>query len=258
MESKGLMGGFYKISEWIMRIAGSNLLWVLCSSPFLFFLITKLLFLQNPDLPPENLTILAMAVLTPFVLFPATSALFSVTRKWVMGQTDLGVFKVYFKSYKENYKQSMIGGIFYTILVVVMVFDYTVYMNQFQNLQIIGIIVIFFLALLLLSMFNFFSLLSHYQLKTTQLLKNAVMFTIISPLRTLLTLVVAIAVGYFTLRYGWLFFVGTASLIAFVAFYNFYIAFNKVQAKAERLTQAEEELKDENEIRLDVPEKEKN
>ena len=29
-----------------------------------------------------------------------------------MGNPDVSVFKTFFKGYKENYKQSMIGGIF--------------------------------------------------------------------------------------------------------------------------------------------------
>ncbi|MCM3699844.1 YesL family protein [Paenibacillus macerans] len=241
MEYKGFMGGFYKITEWIMRISGSNLLWLLCSSPFLFFLLTKLLLLQSPGAPQENLTLWAMGILAPFTLFPATAALFSVTRKWVMGEADLSIIKVYFKGYKENYKQSMLGGIFYTLLIVIMYVDYTVYMTQISNMQIIGMIMLFLLFLLLLSLFNFFSLVAHYHLGAFQLIKNAILFTIIRPFRTLSTLICVVVLGVLTMRFTWLILFGFGSLAALVAFYNFYIAYNKIQEKVEKMREAEEE-----------------
>ncbi|MEJ1715142.1 YesL family protein, partial [Escherichia coli] len=68
-----------------------------------------------------------MGILAPFTLFPAISALFNVVRKWVMGDSDVPILRTFFKGYKDNYKQSMIGGIFYTLLFVIMWVDYKVY-----------------------------------------------------------------------------------------------------------------------------------
>ncbi|MDQ0086780.1 putative membrane protein YesL [Paenibacillus anaericanus] len=232
MEYKGLMGGFYKITEWIMRISGSNLLWMICSLPFMFFLMTWLL---SPDAIVRDQTLLFMAVLAPFTLFPATAALFSVARKWVMGESDLSVFKVYFKGYKENYKQSMFGGIFYTLLIVIMVVDYNVYMKQFENLQIIGMIMLVFLLILSVSLFNFFSLVSHYHLKVILLIKNSILLTIISPLRVIYTVITTIALALITVKFPWLIMFGFGSLTAYIAFYNFYRAYTKLQAKAEKM-----------------------
>lgn len=259
MEYKGFMGGFYRITEWIMRISGSNLLWLLCSSPFMLVLAMKvLLLLQTPTPPPETLSIWIMGILAPFTLFPATAALFSVTRKWVMGEGDLSIIKVYFKGYKENYKQSMIGGIFYTLLFAIMYVDYRVYMTQMDNLQIIGMVMLFFLLLLSLSLFNFFSLVAHYHLGAFQLIKNAILFTILRPFRTISTLICAGVLAFLTMRYGWLIFFGFGSLTSVVAFYNFYIAYNKIQEKVERMRQAEEDsansqAEEDEDMALDLP-----
>ncbi|MNO75668.1 hypothetical protein D3C76_667230 [compost metagenome] len=231
------MGGLYKITEWISRIAGSNLLWVLCASPFLMVLGTKALLISNPvpGAQPENFTYLLMAILAPFVLFPATSALFSVVRKWVMGETDLSVIKVYFKGYKENYKQSMIGGIFYTVLIIVMIFDYNAYMKQLENLQMIGIIILIFLIILSISMFNFFSMVAHYHMRAFQLIKNAILLTIIRPFRMLTTVICTGVLVLLTMKYLWLILFGFGSLTALVAYYNFHIAYNKIQEKVEKM-----------------------
>lgn len=240
MEYKGLMSGFYKVTEWIMRISGSNLLWLLCSSPFLFFVLTGLL---TPDIEMWIQIAWILAILAPFTLFPATAALFSVTRKWVMGDTDVSVVKVYFKGYKENYKQSMIGGIFYTLLIIIMIVDYNVYMKQFTNMQIIGIIMLIFLILLSVSLFNFFSLVAHYHLKTTLLIKNAILLTILRPFRVLSTVLCVIALGFITMQFTWLILFGFGTLTAFVAFYNFNISYNKLQEKVEKMRQKEEGAK---------------
>src|SRR5690606_35821524 len=111
--------------------------------------------------------------------------------------------------------------------------------NQMNNLQMIGMVMLFFLLILSLSLFNFFSLVAHYHLGALQLIKNAILFTILRPFRTLSTLICAGVLGFLTLRFGWLIFFGFGSLTAFVAFYNFYIAYNKIQEKVERMRQNE-------------------
>lgn len=234
MEFKGAMGGLYRITEWIMRIAGSNLLWLLCSSPFLFFVLTKLLSVLN-GFGDDPLSTYGIAILAPFTFFPATAALFTVVRKWVMGDVDVPIFKTYFKGYKENYKQSMIGGIFYTLLFVVIAVDYTVYMKKLENMQLIGVIMLVFLIVLFVSMFNFFSMVSHYHMKTSLMLKNAVLLTLIRPFRAFSTLAGAAIILYITYKFQWLIFFGTASLAAWFAFFNFYATYNKMQEQIAKM-----------------------
>ncbi|WP_138495537.1 YesL family protein [Paenibacillus pinistramenti] len=239
MEFRGVTGGLYRVTEWIMRIAGSNLLWLVCSSPFLFFVLTKLLIVLN-GLGEDGISVYAMAILAPFTLFPATAALFTVVRKWVMGEADVSVTRTFFRGYKENYKQSMVGGIFYTLLFVVMAVDYTVYMGKMKNLQVIGMLMLVLLVLLLISMFNFFSMVSHYHLKTSTMIKNAVLLTIIRPFRSFSTLAGAAVLLYMTYRFSWLMVFGTATLLAWLAFVNFYATFTKMQAQLAKMNEAEE------------------
>jgi uncharacterized membrane protein YesL len=235
MEPKGLMGGFYRISEWIMRLAVINVLWLVCSIPFAFFAWGLVL---SQDVNQIYSALIAMAVVAPFSLFPATAAMFAVARKWVMGESDVALFKTYFRGYKENYKQSMLGGIIYTILLAIMVVDFIVYREQ---LNLLSYIFIAFLLLLMVSLFNFFSMLVHYHMKTFQLLKNAVLITIGKPFRSLSTAIMSGAVMYFSTRFTFLipFFMG--SIIAYLAFWNFNLIYQKLQDQAEKARLAEEE-----------------
>lgn len=249
------MGGFYRISEWIMRFSVTNVLWLLCSSPFFFFLLVKLLVMQQNFLNESITMNWMMGIVAPFTLFPATAAMFSVARKWVMGETDVKLLGTFFKSYKENYKQAMVGGIFYTLLFVIMYVDYTVYMTQLKSFQAIGFVMLGFLIVLFVSLFNFFSMVSHYHMKTVQLVKNSILLTLLRPLRIIMTTVVSGAILYFSLfKWPFLLIFFSGAIIAYYAFFNFYAVFQKMQEQHERAQeQAEEGEKAEPDPDAEVP-----
>lgn len=241
LEFKGAMGGIYRLTEWITRLAATNLLWAICSSPFLFFLFMKLLVMQQ-NLANESLQMnWAIAIVAPLTLFPATSALFTVVRKWNMGDTDVPIFRTFFVGYKENYKQSLIGGIFYTLLFAIMYLDYTVYMTQFKNMQLVGIIMLVLLLLLFVSLFNFFSMVVHYHMSIGMIIKNAVLLTLIRPFRVFSTLLGSGLLFYIGFRYPVLFIFFIISIVAWFAFFNFYATFNKMQEQMEKMQLKKEE-----------------
>ena len=93
MEMRGLMGGFYKISEWIMRLSVTNILWIICSIPYIILVLPVIISDPGTDL---MLSLILSSVIAPFTLFPATAAMFSVARKWVMGEVDAPLFRTFF------------------------------------------------------------------------------------------------------------------------------------------------------------------
>lgn len=225
MEMRGMMGGFYRLSEWIMRLSVTNVLWLLTSFPFWLIMI-NLLSAETVDQLKQ--VIILLAILAPFTLFPATSAMFSVARKWVLGDTDVPLLKTFFRSYKHNFKQAMIGGIFYALLFAILIIDYQVYLKEISGFQIIAYLFIALLFMLLVSLLHFFSLLSHFHMKTFQLLKNALILTIGRPIRSLMMVLGAAAVIYMSTRFTFLipFFFG--SIIAVYTFYNFNLVIQKM------------------------------
>ncbi|MDO7906012.1 DUF624 domain-containing protein [Paenibacillus sp. JX-17] len=241
MEFKGAMGGIYRLTEWITRFAATNLLWILCSSPFVFCFVMKLL-LMNQNFTNESLQMnWAMGIVAPLTLFPATAAMFTVVRKWVMGDSDIKIFKTFFRGFKENYLQSLIGGIFYTLLFVVMYVDYKVYMAQFPNLQLVGIVMLILLLLLFVSLFNFFSMVAHYHMSIGLIIKNAILLTLIRPFRVFSTLIGSGVLVYIGVLYPVLFAFFIGALIAWLAFFNFYGTFLKMQTQMEKMQAAAEE-----------------
>ncbi|WP_405110727.1 DUF624 domain-containing protein [Paenibacillus sp. FSL K6-1217] len=243
MEFKGAMGGIYRITEWISRIAFSNILWALCSIPFLFAGILKIIMLGSGAGGANEQIMLnwVLGVFAPFTVFPATSALFTVVRKWVMGNTDVSTFRTFFQGYKENYLKSMLGGLIYTLLFVVMYVDVTVYMTQMPNFKIVGILMLVLMIILFVSMFNFFSIVVHYQMTFKEVVTNSILLTIARPIRVFSTLIGAGVLLYIGLRYPVLYVLCIPTLIAMLAFFNFFATYNKLQLQVEKKKLAEEQ-----------------
>lgn len=225
MEMRGMMGGFYRLSEWIMRLSVTNVLWLLTSLPFWIMVVV---FLGAKSVGELQAVITMLAIVAPFTLFPATSAMFSVARKWVLGDTDVPLFKTFFRNYKQNFVQAMIGGIIYAVLFAVLIIDHQVYLKQMVGFEVISYLFLALMFLLLISMLHFFSLLSHFHMKTIQLLKNALILTIGRPVRSLIMVLGTIAVLFLATRFTFLipFFFG--SMIAIYTFYNFNIVIQKM------------------------------
>lgn len=251
MEFNGIMGGLYRISEWIMRLSVINILWVVCSIPF-FYLV--LVALTVPEGGAQMLPL--MGILAPFTLFPATAAMFTVARKWVSGDADVPLLKTFFRGYKENYLQAMLGGLLYLVFAIIIYTNYKFYLGQTGSLRLLSILFLLFTILLAGSLFNFFSIMAHLHMKFFQLIKNSLLMTIGQPINTVVILILNLTilyVSFFKFTFLIPFFMG--SLIAVVSFFMFYRSFNFLQMKQQQLAEAEaEKAAQENEGTEELPE----
>ncbi|MEW9698511.1 YesL family protein [Paenibacillus sp. SI8] len=240
MEFRGVMGGLYKISEWIMRLSVINLLWMLCSIPVFFFGFMGLVS-QSQDALISTLPILA--VLAPFTFFPATAAMFTVTRKWVTGEEDVPLLKTYFRGYKENYVQSMVGGIFFIIIFAIIIVNYFFYIKQGSSLKILAVLFIAFTVIATIALFNFFSIMVHLHMKIFQIFKNSILITIGNPINSIVLLLCNGAIVYICLTklnfFLVVFFMG--SIVATFSFWQFNRSFTKLQIKQQELEEKEQQ-----------------
>lgn len=245
MEMRGLMGGLYRISEWIMRLSVTNVLWILVSLPF-FFLLLGIFGAANIEGSEADVLAAFQGVLfwvslsMPLFFFPGTSAMFSMTRKWVMGDTDAPLLKTFFRSYKENFKQAALGGVVFVLLGYVLYADYRFYISQDSGWNILGIVFIVFAVLYAAALVNFFSLLAHLNMKFWQLLKNTFLLTIGAPVNSVVLLLTNGFVVYISFKWNFLipFFMG--SIIATNSFFQFYRLFGRMQDKQEKWKEQEE------------------
>ncbi|MFC4024717.1 YesL family protein [Oceanobacillus longus] len=168
MYTNGFMGFFYKFSDWFVKLAYINILWILFS---LFGLIV-------------------------IGFFPATFAMFSVIRR-VLNKEDLSIFKAFLKSYTGDFLKSNLIGWFIILVFSILYFDLTIieatendFFQFFQYpLLIIGFL---FFATVLYVIPTYI----HYDLKLFELFKNSFVIMIVNPLNTI-TMISTIFVIYF-------------------------------------------------------------
>ncbi|PYZ96482.1 hypothetical protein CR205_12235 [Alteribacter lacisalsi] len=194
----------YSMAEWITRFAYINVLWMLFT--------------------------LAGAVL--FGLFPATIALFSIIRQWLKGETDLPVFRTFWKYYKTDFLKSNQLGIVIYLLSSIFIF------NLFFLHASIGELFTWTSAPLLAGLLLFLLILSylfpayvHFDLPLFKTAKNAFLTMLVSPGHTLL---MVISLGAFYVLVSVipaLGFIFGVSFSAFIMMRFAHHAFNRIQEK---------------------------
>jgi len=244
VETKGLMGGLYRITEWIMRLVVINLLWIAFSIPFIFIAFPSWINfgdVLSVKVSPELLLfkivtgLIPVTIVTPLTFIPATSAAYSVARKWVMGEDDVPLFKTFIRSYRQNYKQSMLGGFIFAIIGLILFIDGYFFAVKSQTFGYLFYLFLLLFILLAAAFVNFLSILAHFEMKTTQMIKNSFMLTLGNPFRSIGNLISIAIVVAISSKYTFLIVFFMGSTIAFVTFWQFHQGLIKIQEKIDKL-----------------------
>lgn len=235
MKQSGLSRGIFIISEWIMRFAVVNLLWILFNLPIIYIVFNLLYLEENQDI---LLLIIILIPLFPSLLFPATMPMFAMVRDWVIERNVSSLFiRLYWNYYKENYKSSLFGGTILTVFWLIWGIDiYYLSTNDFHTI----FIFIFMILGIMLYIFtiNFFSINVHYHITISKSLRHAFLLTMTSPLLFIsiaLTNGFVIYISFSFFRYFLPFL--TCSFIAFLSFSSFYRHYLKVVNKQEKMSE---------------------
>ncbi|HWO75002.1 MAG TPA: YesL family protein [Bacillus sp. (in: firmicutes)] len=167
MGLEGLVWKFYHISEAIMKVMYINLLWI-------------------------AFTITGLGV---FGIFPATAAMFAVTRKWMLGEKDIPVFRTFWDAYKSEFIQINILGYVLSILGIVLYVDLRFFQTSdlflFQAISFLFIAFLFIYFVLLLFIFPVFV---HFKYKTFDYIKYSLVMAVGRPLLSILMMIGCILV----------------------------------------------------------------
>ncbi|WP_223588152.1 YesL family protein [Neobacillus bataviensis] len=163
---EGFMNGIHRISVWVLRLMYVNLLWLV-------------------------FTFLGLVILG---LFPATTAMFAVVRKWVMKQ-DIYVFQTFWTVYKSEFIKSNWVGL---ILIALGSFLYSnikiIEVISMPILKLLYIPNVILILIFLLTLFYIFPVLVHFHVGVKGVIKNAVILMTINPIATL---IMAVFTGIF-------------------------------------------------------------
>lgn len=227
MQSTSVFGGIFKVLDWFTRFSLANLLWVLFNLPISFLLLTIAI---TDDRGFILSTWILVAILTPFLFFPATTALYGVVRQWVLNENDISIIPTFWKNYRENYLKSMAGGLILTPIWVIGVVDTFFFIKKSFALSVVLVIILWFLFILTT---YFFAVIVHHDIKLLKGLKQAFLFIIINPINSLFIGLINIVILYMCImKFTFLipFLMGSAiAFLAFTSYYGKYIKVKKVQ-----------------------------
>lgn len=159
----------YEASEWIWRIISTNILWI-------FFTI---------------------AGLGVFGFFPATIALFTITRKWVMKELDISIWKTFKEIYKKEFFRANGLGIVFIAIGIFLYIDLKITETMIGiGSVILYTFIMFTLLLWIFAVIYFFPIYVHYVLPCKQYIKQSFIIAIINPRATLFIGIGLYFIGY--------------------------------------------------------------
>lgn len=163
------MTAVMKACEWITKVAYLNILWI-------------------------GFTILGLIVIG---FFPATASTFTVARKWVTGNTDVPLFKTFYRAYKDALVASNILGYIVVLVGYVLYLDFLfITVAPSDSVSILTIPFLFLSILYFLTALYIFPVYVFFDMKIWQAMKSAFFIMILNPISTII-----MALGVFGITY---------------------------------------------------------
>lgn len=213
MEMPGVMGGFFRISEWIMRFAYANLVWLL-------------------------FTLMGGVILG---VFPATIALFTLTRKWLRGEPDTPVFSTFFITFKQEFIKGNLFALTFAAITYVLFIDFQYLAIVTGNLYMFLLFTFILVAILFIILFMYiFPVYVHFQLSFINYLKYALLIGITNLHLTIGTGVILALFYYVLMLIPGLIPFFAVSLPAYVTMWSANTAFKLLERKKEKILAKEE------------------
>lgn len=210
MELEGMTGRFYTVSLVISKMAYANLLWIV-------------------------FTILGLGI---FGFMPATVGLFSVVRKWIMGERHIPVFNTFWTNYRQEFFKSNLLGIILFMIGFILYIDLTFLPTGGLYIIVrVGLVMITILyAIILLYIFPVYV---HYEWKLRLYIKYSLLLGAGHPHFTFLMIIGAGILYYICMAIPGIIPFFSVSLLAYVLMWIAYLVIKKM----EHMAVAEEAIK---------------
>ena len=189
-------------SEWVLKLMYVHLLWIV-------------------------FTILGLGVLG---VMPATVAVFSTIRKWLMKESDIAIFPYFLDIYKSTWKTSNLIGLVLLAIGSFLYVDLKV-SQEFLRFVPIHLFLLLLLFIFIITCLFVFPALAHYNLKPLQYIKQSLLLALLNP-AALISILLWILCTYVIYIYVPVFyFLMGATLFSFPIMWFCLRAFNKVEQK---------------------------
>ncbi len=198
------MDGLYTMCEWLVRFVYLNVLW------FLF-------------------TVLGLGI---FGILPATIAVFTITRKWIIGDSTIHISKLFWKTYKAEFIKGNILGLVFAVIGSILYVDFIfvfVVENSFADYLFFPLTM---MALVyVLTFLHVFPLYVHYDITVMQTIKNAFFIMVINPISSFLILLSIISIFFLNVSFPALIPFISLNVLSWIIMFFANHSFVKIQKK---------------------------
>ncbi|PLS01092.1 YesL family protein [Neobacillus cucumis] len=209
MQFNWVVGKAYTGCEWVMKLAYLNILWVLFSLGGLILL----------------------------GISPASVALFTILRKWLMNETDVPIFPTFLNTYKKEFVKSNQLGWIMALIGMFLYFDFKYLITVGGTIQyVLSIPLVIVTILFFITMLYLFPVYVHYELRLIQYIKNSFYIGIINMHITILMIAVTILIGILYRSIPGIVPFFSISLFSLMVMTGAKQSFNRIEAKQKRLS----------------------
>lgn len=198
------MGKLYMACEWIMRLAYVNLLWIIFSFAGLVF----------------------------FGVMPATIALFTIVRKWLMKEQEIPIWSTFLTVYRKEFLKGNLIGLLIVVSGAFLVFDFLVLRTVSDAFQIaLFVPLLMITAIYIITLLYIFPVYVHYDLNGIRYVKNAFFLGILNIHVTILMVISLSAILFLIFYLPSLIPFFSAVSLAFVLMAGGFYSINRIEAR---------------------------
>lgn len=199
---------FNRISYRMIELAYINLLWI-------FFTLVGLI---------------------AFGIFPATAAMFAVVRKLIRDEEKFKILPTFWTLFRADFLKTNGFGLIFLVISYCFYFNFSFLQLNRGELQFLFPVLIFILISSIITLFFFFPVYVHFNLKFFQYLKQSFLIAITSPIEVITIGALAGSIYFVTTLFPGIIPLFTGSVFAYVATLISFRSFARIEKKKGALT----------------------
>ena len=174
----------YRVFSYIYNFFAANIL----------FLISNLIFIMVFAVGDPNIYTYVLLFITAIPFGPSISAILYVMGK-LLHEKDIEVWKDYSSAYKQNFKQSLIIWMFLLMVMGILIVDIN-FVNSIPSYRFVSMFFLGLMIVLMLIALYAFPILSKFNMKTMDIIRTSIYFSIRKFPTTAVKIVIIIGTFY--------------------------------------------------------------
>ncbi|SDN57589.1 Uncharacterized membrane protein YesL [Psychrobacillus sp. OK028] len=165
-----------------------------------------------------------------FGLFPATTAMYAITRKLIIGETNFKIFSVFWGYFRKDFLKANGFGVIIVITVYILYLDF-MFVIQKNDFQFLLPIFLFILIAFIVTLIFLFPVYTHFNLRFFHYIKQSFFIAITSPVELMAISASAIVIYFLLTLFPGAIPLFSGSVFAYISTFLSFRAFERIEKK---------------------------